>query len=108
MKMRTAILVTTVTFLLLGGMALAQSSADASAILSTGFDLRWHVIAGGGGHASSAGYVLDGSIGQPAVGALDSASYRLGAGYWYGVAAPVPPPPPAYKIYLPIVLKNYP
>jgi len=101
------ILIATVVSLLLGELALAQASADASAILSTGFDLWWHVIAGGGGRSESAGYIVDGSIGQPAVGALDSASYRLGAGYWYGVAVPAPPPPPEYKIYLPIVLKSY-
>jgi len=99
MKKRTAILIVTCAFLLLSGVALARSAA--------GFDLWWHVIAGGGGRSESAGYIVDGSIGQPAVGALDSASYRLGAGYWYGVAVPAPPPPPEYKIYLPIVLKSY-
>lgn len=87
-----------VTVSLLAAVTLAASVAD--------FGLWWHVIPSGGGHSSSADYALDGSAGQPAVGALGSASYRLGTGYWYGMAAPAPPP--GYKIYLPIVLKSYP
>jgi len=63
---------------------------------ATDFDLWWHVIAGGGGHSSSADHALDGSVGQPAVGGLSSTDYRLGAGYLYGVVEAAPPPP-AYK-----------
>ncbi|MBC8446133.1 MAG: right-handed parallel beta-helix repeat-containing protein, partial [Chloroflexi bacterium] len=66
--------------------ALARSAAD--------FDLWWHVIAGGGGHASSADYILDGSIGQPADGWLSSAGYRLSAGFWPGIGAESPTPTP--------------
>lgn len=85
MKIRTAITVAAiVASLLLGGMVLAQSSAN--------FSLWWHVIAGGGDQSASAGYAVSSSIGQPAIGALSSASHRLGAGYWYGISA-VPSPP---------------
>lgn len=75
--------------------------AGALAASLAGFDLGWHVIAGGGGHSSSADYTLDGSAGQPAAGTLSSADFRLGAGFWPGIGAesPVPTltgsPPPA-------------
>jgi hypothetical protein len=84
--------------LLLGGMALAMFSDN--------YRIDWDVIASGGGLASSASHTMRGTIGQAVVGAMDSANYRLGAGYWYGVRAPAPPP--ACKIYLPIILKSYP
>ncbi len=86
--------------LLLTPVALAQSSAN--------FDLRWHLIAGGGGRSSSPDFVVNGSVGQPSAGALTSAHYRLGAGFWYGLgqAAPPPPTPGPYMLYLPIVLKE--
>lgn len=83
---------------LLAVVALAASPA--------GFGLGWHVIPSGGGHSSSADYALDGSAGQPVVGRLTSASYRLGAGYWYGIAAPAPPL--AHKVHVPMILKSYP
>jgi CSLREA domain-containing protein len=68
--------------------------AGALAASLDGFDLGWHVIAGGGGHASSADYVLDSSVGQPAAGTLSSADYRLGAGFWPGIGAESPTPTP--------------
>ncbi|MCK4450212.1 MAG: hypothetical protein KAX26_06440, partial [Anaerolineae bacterium] len=71
---------------LLGAGALAMSLA--------GFDLGWHVMAGGGCQSSSAGYVLDGSIGQPAAGALSSADYTLGVGFWPAIGAESPTPTP--------------
>jgi len=57
--------------------ALARSAAD--------FSLWWHVVAGGGGRSASAGYAVNGSIGQPATGGLSSSGYRLNAGFWYGI-----------------------
>jgi len=89
MKRRIAILIVTAACLLLSGVALARAPADASAMLSAGFDLWWHVIAGGGGRSASASYAVNGSIGQPAVGGLSSAGYRLGAGFWPGAAEPL-------------------
>lgn len=76
--------------LALATLVLAQSSAD--------FDLSWHVIAGGGGHSTSAGYVVHGTIGQPAAGppAAVSADYQLNSGFWY---------PPHFKLYLPATFK---
>ncbi|MFQ5859774.1 MAG: hypothetical protein ACE5LU_29615, partial [Anaerolineae bacterium] len=44
------------------------------------------------GRSSSADYIMSGSAGQPAVGGLSSADYRLDAGFWpgIGVASPAP------------------
>jgi hypothetical protein len=66
-------------------------AGDLAASLA-GFDLGWHVIAGGGGHSSSADYALDGSLGQPAAGRLSGGDYRLGAGFWPGICAETPTP----------------
>jgi hypothetical protein len=74
--------------------AVGLLGAGAWAMSLAGFDLGWHVVAGGGGHSSSAEYALDGSIGQPAVGALSSADYTLGAGFWPGIGAESATPTP--------------
>jgi hypothetical protein len=75
-------------------VAVGLLGAGAWAMSLAGFDLGWHIMAGGGGHSSSAEYALDGSIGQPAVGMLSSADYRLGAGFWPGIGAETPTPTP--------------
>jgi hypothetical protein len=81
--------------LLLVGVALAQSSAS--------YDLSWNVIAGGGGPISGGGYAINSTIGQPVVGVAKDMSYELCSGFWCGAAVAV-----EYKIYLPVVLRNYP
>lgn len=83
-----------------GLVAVWLLAAGALAASLAGFDLGWHVIAGGGGRSSSADYALSGSAGQPAVGRLSSANYRLSAGFWadIGSESPTPTmtgPPPA-------------
>jgi hypothetical protein len=80
-------------FLLLVGVALAQTSAS--------YDLTWNVIAGGGGPISGGGYAINSTIGQPVVGVAKEAGYELCSGFWCGAAVV------EYRIYLPIVLKNY-
>ena len=91
--------------LLLATMALAAPVS--------GFDLSWHLIAGGGGRSASAGYVVHGSIGQPAAGEVSSTGYRLRAGFWPGVGVKAPAPtstptatPGGYRMYVPFSLKN--
>ena len=49
------------------------------------------------------GYSLGGTIGQPDAAVLSGGSYTLGGGFWGGGAAAE-----EYKIYLPLILKNYP
>ena len=100
--MKRTMILLTLTALLCGlvvaGAAWAMSSAS--------YAINWDVIGGGGGPISSASYAMNSTVGQAAIGFKTVSNYKLGSGYWYGVAAPAPPP--GYRIYLPIVLKNYP
>ena len=82
-------------WMITGILVLTLLATAAVAASLDGFDLRWHAITGGGGRSSSAGYVVHGSAGQAAVGALSSASYRLGAGFWHGVTGAVAPGTPS-------------
>jgi len=63
--------------------------------------VEWWVFAGGGGPASASGVALNDTLGQPIVGPAGNGSLSLEAGYWYGAAA-------EYKVYLPLVLREYP
>jgi hypothetical protein len=71
-------------------------------LASGSYSINWWVIAGGGGPISGGGYAINSTIGQPVVGASEGGNYRTEAGFWGGALAV------EYKIYLPIVLKNYP
>ena len=75
--------------------SLADSAAN--------YGLSWYVLAGGGGKAQSAHYILSGTNGQGAPGAAVSSHYKLGSGFWYGFVAKAPP---AYKLFLPLIMKN--
>lgn len=97
----TAIFLAMAALLLLAGVALAKGST--SAPLSTGYDLLWHVIGGGGRHSQATPYALDGTIGQAVVETVSSDGYTLCSGFWCGVGAAVV----EHKIYLPMVMKNY-
>jgi hypothetical protein len=72
------------------------------ALASGSYSINWWVIAGGGGHAEAGNYSLDATIGQPVTGVMSGGPYTLASGFWGGALAV------EYKIYLPIVLKNYP
>jgi hypothetical protein len=73
---------------------------NAGAMSSAHYKLDWFtpLTGGGGGPASSTHYAVNLTIGQTVVGASSSASYRVGLGYWYGIAQ-------QFKVYLPIVIK---
>jgi hypothetical protein len=91
---RTTVLVATIV-LLLAGVALASAAE--------GYDLSWWTVAGGGGTSGADGYTLSGTIGQPDAGvALTNDGYTLVGGFW-GSAATAP----EYKLYLPLVLRQY-
>ena len=81
-----------VAFLALVGNAFAVSPANGT------YDLSWNVIAGGGGRSASGSYVLEGTVGQPVVGAAQSGGYELGAGFWYGI-------PPVWKVSIPFAAR---
>jgi hypothetical protein len=76
--------------LLLAGVTLANGTPS----------IDWYVIGGGGGHVEAGVYALDGTIGQAVVGTAKDTGYELCSGFWCGAVV-------EYKIYLPIVLKNY-
>ena len=66
--------------LLVGTTALAQSSGG-------GFELRPWALGSGGGRATGGGHVLEGTLGQPDAGALQSGgSYQLTGGLHRRVA----------------------
>jgi len=98
---RTAIL------LLLAALLCGLVAGVAWAMSSPSYAIEWDVIGGGGGPMSSASYEMNSTVGQAAIGFKTSSNYQLGSGYWYGVAAPAAPAPPAYNIFLPIITKNY-
>ncbi len=67
-----------------------------------GYDLTWNTIDGGGATFSTGGgYSLGGTVGQPDAGTLSGGPYTLAGGFWGGGAA-------QYRVYLPLVLRNYP
>lgn len=106
---RTAMALALVILLLLAGVALANGSTAPPPVLSsveglsTGYDLSWRVIGGGGGHAEAGNYALDGTIGQAVAEVVSNGGYTLCSGFWCGAAVAAM----EYNIYLPMVLKNY-
>jgi hypothetical protein len=83
-----------VALLLLAGNALAGMS-------STNYRLDWFtpLTGGGGGPASSTNYAVNFTVGQSAIGFSASDNYSAGLGYWYGIEE--------YRLYLPLVLRDY-
>lgn len=81
--------------LLLGLAALWSSAAEPVSI-------NWYSVVSGGGGASSAELVLEGTAGQPAVGRLSGGELLLGAGYWGDTAAQTSPPEER-GIFLPLL-----
>ena len=70
----------------------------ASAQGSTHYSLAWYALAGGGGRVASASYAMNSTVGQAAVGASSSTSYRMLSGYWQNW--------PDYYLFLPLILKG--
>ena len=94
-KTRIAALVAT----LLCGLVLV-SVVLAGGMSSGNYGVPWDARYGGGGLTSSDNYAINGTVGQGAIGWTESDNYGVGAGYWYGAVV-------EYRIYLPLVLRNY-
>ncbi|MFH1927153.1 MAG: hypothetical protein ABIK79_03115 [Chloroflexota bacterium] len=90
-----------VTIVLMLLCCLALSGGALSARL-TDYALPWYTLGGAGGQAESASYGLSATLGQTAMGVSSSTSYQARAGFWYGVAPPVPP-----LLLLPLVLSSW-
>jgi hypothetical protein len=79
--------------------AAAQSGSGASTVLSTGYDLTWYTLGGGGDTSTGSGFIFAGTIGQSDAGtAMNSNGFTLAGGFWIGVAS-------QYHVYLPLVIK---
>jgi hypothetical protein len=83
--------------------ALLLLTSSALAMSSDNYRLDWFtpLTGGGGGAASSTNYAVNFTVGQSAIGTSASTNYGGCLGYWCGVAAV------EYKIYLPVVLRNF-
>jgi hypothetical protein len=91
-KRKTLLLLITLSCILLTGKALAMDS--------TNYRLDWFTpLNGSGGAADSTNYAISFTVGQTTAGASDSVSYKGCLGYWCETDV-------AFKIYLPLVLKN--
>ena len=94
-KKHLAIWLALIALLLLSLPVLAQSGGA--------YDLSWSTVDGGGGTSTGGDYRLSGTIGQPDAGTMSGGGYIPGGGFWGGSQANV-----AYRIYLPLVLRNAP
>jgi hypothetical protein len=84
--------------LLLSTLALAQEGFQ---VVRSGYDLSWWTADGGGCTSSTGpGYSLGGTIGQADAGVVSGPGYKLDGGFWQGGVG-------AYRVYLPLVLRNY-
>jgi hypothetical protein len=84
------------TFLLIVLLCVSLPVGNVTArVLQT---IDWSVIGGGGGHAESGIYILDGTIGQPVIGVASASPYEVCSGFWCGVSDAGP-------LYLPLILR---
>jgi hypothetical protein len=79
---------------------LVLTSVVSAEMFSDNYGVPWDTRWGGGGLTSSANYAVNGTVGQGAIGWTESDNYGVGAGYWYGAVV-------EYRIYLPLVMRNY-
>ena len=82
-------------------LALTALLLLSSVVLAANGEIPRYVIGSGGGHAETAPYALDGTLGQVVAGLVSSSPYELCSGFWCGMAA-------KYRVYLPLVLRNAP
>ena len=70
-----------VALLLIFGLSMAGAAPPPP----PGFDIDWDVVGSGETVLHSDSFILVSTSGQPAIGNMSSASYKLQAGYWGGV-----------------------
>jgi len=93
---RTALLLALAALLLAANVAVAKPQAAES----TGYKLDWFTLmtSSGGDRMASTQYTLRVTLGQTAIGGMDSASYGACLGYWCGIS-------PVRTVYLPLVVR---
>ena len=95
---------------LLIALALCLAAVALPPLLATsqsgsGYELAWFTVDGGGAMLNQGGsFSLNGTIGQADAGTLGGDGYTLDGGFW-GAGVPSGGPP-AYNIYLPIILRQ--
>jgi len=93
---RKLILLLLVIALITGGALVAVSNSKAQT--STNYGLEWHILSGAVGEMCSTSFCLNSTLGQTMAGEFSSTNYNLWAGYWQKLT---------YRVYLPLVLRNY-
>ena len=95
---QTTIFLALAALLLLTGVTLAMAPDH--------YRLDWFtpLTGSGGGAARSTNYAVNLTVGQSVIGASSSTNYEGCLGYWCGTAAVAV----AYRVYLPLMLRNYP
>ena len=90
---RKVILLTLAVLLLLTSSVLAM--------FSTNYRLDWFtpLTGGGGGASNSTNYAVNFTVGQSVIGTSSSIHYGGCMGYWCGIRE--------YRVFLPLVLRNY-
>jgi hypothetical protein len=66
------------------------------------YDLTWSTVDAGGASSTGGVYSVDGTIGQPEAGLLRGGDFTVGGGFLPGGEVAT-----EYRIYLPLVLRNY-
>lgn len=74
-----------------------------SALATSGYEVNWWTVDGGGGISQSAGgqFTLQGTIGQPDASSSQGGEYGLEGGFWAGFREWVT----QFISYLPLVLR---
>jgi hypothetical protein len=91
-------------FLILTILTLAVLAGGEAPQAQGGYELTYWTVDGGGAESSGGAYTLGGTIGQPDAGLLTGVRYTLGGGLWGGGALAGK----EYRVYLTLVLKDYP
>lgn len=68
---------------------------------SDGTAVDWQVLSSGGAPVTGGSVMLNGTLGQTAIGSSSGTGAAVGAGFWYGLGEGV------YQLYLPVALRNY-
>jgi len=92
----------TITICLAVILAAVLVGSVVSAQVGDGFDLRWHVMGGGGAGSplTGSGFSVYSTLGQTGIGPAGAGSSELCAGFWCGVKVG------RYPLYLPLVVRN--
>jgi hypothetical protein len=67
-----------------------------AALAAGGYEVRWSVIGGGGGHTEMGDYRIESTIGQGIAGWTSMGDYELCAGFWCGAESII-------KMFMPLI-----